>query len=74
MRCLTCKKDKPLAVFYLYTAKRRHKYRPGDANDLPMIRQALNDTADAMRKIGFTVGDYSQTFMVKEVQRRLRRR
>lgn len=38
------------------------------ANDLPMIRQALNDTADSYRKDGYEVGDYDQDRMVKMVQ------
>jgi len=37
-------------------------------NDLPAIRQALNDTADSYRKDGYTVGDYAQDKLVRDVR------
>ena len=41
-------------------------------NDLPAIRQALNDTADSYRKDGFTVSDGTQHLMVKHVREQMR--
>ncbi len=47
-------------------------------DDLPAIRQALNDTADSYRKdgytVGYTVGDYAQGRMVRDVQVEMERR
>ncbi len=42
--------------------------RPEDANDLPKIRTALNDTADYLRKDGYTVPDFAQAAMVRDVR------
>jgi len=40
-------------------------------NDIPAIRQALNDTADSYRKDGFEVGDGNQDLMVKHVRKQM---
>ena len=41
-------------------------------NDLPMIRQTANDTADTYRKEGYAVGDFSQDALVKAIQKQMR--
>lgn len=46
--------------------------KPSDANDLPMIRQAINDESDAARKDGFSVRDFDQDRMVADIQKELR--
>jgi len=46
--------------------------RATDANDLPMIRQAVNDTADMMRRDGYTVPDFDQDRIVADIQKELR--
>ncbi len=43
------------------------------ANDLPAIRQTINDTADQYRKDGWKVRDFAQDRMVADVQRVMRR-
>ncbi len=43
-----------------------------NANDLPMIRQAVNDTADMMRKDGYRVRDFAQDRIVRDIQKELR--
>jgi hypothetical protein len=45
--------------------------RPSEANDLPAIRQALNDTADWFRKDGHDCPDFDQAAMVQLVQKGL---
>lgn len=47
--------------------------RASDANDLPMIRQAINDTADIFRKDGYRVPDFAQDRIVADIQKELRR-
>lgn len=42
------------------------------ANDLPMIRQVINDMADAYRKDGWAVSDFAQDSIVRAVQRQVR--
>jgi hypothetical protein len=41
-------------------------------DDLPAIRQAINDTADAFRRDGYSCSDFAQDAMVRAVQRRMR--
>jgi hypothetical protein len=46
---------------------------PDQIDDLPAIRQAINDTADSYRKDGFSVRDFEQSGMVRDVQRAMRK-
>lgn len=46
--------------------------RRSDANDLPMIRQTVNDTADRMRRDGYTVPDFAQDKIVADIRKELR--
>lgn len=41
-------------------------------DDLPMIRQAVNDAADAFRKSGYTCRDFAQDSIVRAIQQRIR--
>lgn len=43
-------------------------------NDIPEIRQALNDYADMMRRDGYTVPDFAQDAMVRDVRLLLERK
>lgn len=40
-------------------------------DDLPMIRQAINDTADAFRKSGYLCRDFDQDSIVRAIQNRI---
>jgi hypothetical protein len=40
-------------------------------NDLPMIRQAVNDLSDMYRKEGHTVPDFAQDAIVRSIQREI---
>jgi hypothetical protein len=46
---------------------------PEQIDDLPAIRQAINDTADSYRKDGYSVRDFAQDAMVRDVQRAMRK-
>lgn len=43
-------------------------------DDVPMVRQAINDACDSYRKDGFYVPDFAQSPMVSDIQSLLRRR
>ena len=40
-------------------------------DDLPMIRQAVNDTADSFRKDGYHCPDFAQDGIVRAIQNRI---
>jgi hypothetical protein len=46
---------------------------PDQIDDLPAIRQVINDTADSYRKDGYSVRDFAQYAMVRDVQRAMRK-
>jgi hypothetical protein len=43
-------------------------------NDLPAIREALNVTADSFRRDGYTVPDFAQDAMVRDVRLMMERK
>lgn len=45
---------------------------PHCVDDLPAIRQAINDTADGYRKDGWSVREFDQDGLVRAVQRRIK--
>lgn len=44
------------------------------ADDLPLIRQVINDTADSYRKDGWLVSDFAQDKIVRAIQQRIKER
>jgi hypothetical protein len=40
-------------------------------DDLPAIRQAINDTADSFRRDGYSCRDFDQDAMVRAVQKQM---
>lgn len=46
--------------------------RRSDANDLPMIRQTVNDICDTFRRDGYAVTDFAQDRIVAAIQQELR--
>lgn len=55
----------------LLVASAANALKPEDVNDLPAIRQAINDKADSYRKDGWFCPDFAQDEMVRRVQVRL---